>query len=301
MRRNYNILWLDDAFAKTMLANEVEHYKKGVEKHLQNLGYIPNIITITNKEEVTIELAKNKKIDLFISDYNIDDDYKGIDFLREARKEYNQEMILYSNVSENDIKEHIVKHLQDDTLELYFMSKFIFQSASNRKVLINVINEIIDSTLIRWKELNALRGFYLAETSQIHEELKNYVNNLTDYSDIIRILNINKNERKLRSRCIKLIGDINNGTLEENLDFYDYQLMLFEYGDDDFDVFDKVRNIRNKFAHVKEIEDSNRDVYIELNDGTKIYEAQISIYRKLLFDFCDKVTNKYLVHLQVTQ
>ena len=237
MRRNYNILWLDDNFSKKGFSSGVESYKKGVHNHLVELGYIPNIIVAKNKEEVSIELSKNKKIDLFISDYNIDDDYKGIDFLKEARKTYNQEMVLYSNVSESDIKGYIIDHLSNDSLDLNLMSRFTFQSASNRKMLVDTINNTIDLTLIRWNELNALRGFYLAETSQIHEELKKYIENLADYNEIARILVKNKSQSKLFGRCDRLLNEVTNNCISINLDFYDLQLMLFEYDSVEFGLF----------------------------------------------------------------
>lgn len=299
MRRKYYILWLDDAFSKSSDGGDsVYYYKKKVENHLENLGYIPDIIPVSNKDEAESELQKNKKVDLFISDYNIDEEYKGIDFLKLARMQYLQEMILYSNVSVSDIKQYVIKNLEEETLELEFLSNFIFQSASNMKMLINTINETIDLTLIRWNELNALRGFYLAETSQIHEELKSYIKNHADYSNIISTLQ--KNRRKNWKLCNDLICKIQNNNLTvDKLELYEVQLMLFEYDDDIFDLFDEIRSLRNGFAHVKELEDLSGNAYIELKDGTKIYENDIINKRKLLFDFSEKVSNKYLAQVGV--
>jgi len=291
MRRNYNILWLDDNFSKHGLANSVNYYEKKVRKHLEDLGYEGNIIEVSNEKEVNNELSKEQKIDLFISDYNIDEDYKGLDFLKDARKKYLQEVILYSNVSEFEIKDYIIKHLQNGSLELNFMSKFIFQSAIEPMVLTNTINDTIDSTLIKWNELNALRGFYLSETSQVHEELKDYFNKLSDYESIKKVLEINKSRAK--EKCENLLTKIDEHKIDiYHLDFYDCQLMLCDYYDDFFKLYNEVRNIRNQCAHVTEHIDENNLNYLKLKDGTKIYEKDIIQYRKKLFDFCEKINKK---------
>jgi len=164
MRSNYNILWLDDDFEDD--TSFLKRLVSKTEKYLKEKGYIPKIIKVSNKADALQKISCNIKIDLFLSDYNISEDnqFSGFDFLIETRKYYRQEMLLYSNQDEQQLKNHIIDYLSEDSTPLEYFSKFVFKSATDALSLLNSIKSIIDLTLIRWNELNALRGLYPSET-----------------------------------------------------------------------------------------------------------------------------------------
>lgn len=295
MRSKYNILWLDDAFIKPRgIGNNIHSIKKKIEDYVQSLGYIPNVITASSKEEVQVKLKSNPKIDIIFSDYNIDENYKGMDFLKDIRKIYLQEMMLYSNVDESEIKEYLIQNIKSDNFELQFLSKFIFQSMSNRTVLINSMKSLIDLTLIRWQELNALRGFCLAETSQLEEDAKLIFKGLLDFSEIKILLNNNlvKLKGKKKKHCRYLLNNLKSKIKTGDLNLFDFQLMLFDVESNDYNDFQYIRDLRNGFAHIREEPNSNIGNYIELKDGTKIFEQDIKSIRFKIFDVIDKFEKK---------
>lgn len=294
MRSNYNILWLDDDFE-----DDTSFLKRLVlktERYLKEKGYVPNIIKVSNKHDALQEIGYNKKIDLFLSDYNISeaDQFSGFDFLIETRKHYKQEMLLYSNQDEQQLKKHIIDYLSEDSTPLEYFSKFIFKSTIN---LFDSIKSIIDLTLIRWNELNAMRGLYLSETSQIHHDAKKYIQeNIPDTSLVSNFCRNYTTKRNRASRKNQII-EILNGIIDYDdsiFDFYETQCVLSDNQNNLYNIWDEVRNIRNGCAHVKQSRNSDGENYITLmNSQLEIKESEIDVYRKKLLDFVEKYYENY--------
>ena len=310
MRANYKILWLDDDFANPIKSKSIKKIVNEIKQYLEDLGYISDITYIKNEGEAKQKILSNEKIDLFISDYNIDDTYKGIDFLKDVRKKYLQEMILYSNVNSVDIKNYLIENIQNDAVDLQFMTKFTFHSTTPQSGLVSTIKQIIDLTLLRWQELNALRGFCLAETSQVEENIRNYLKSLPDMSSLLSQCDKNirsrnssfssgKN-RKIKSDCINIKQRINRNAFDlEHVDLYEMLLCIFDVSSTEYVELDKVRYYRNGFAHIKEDIDANGKVYIELKNGDRIFENDITDIRKLILKFVEIVSIKFsLVNYQ---
>lgn len=294
MRSNYNILWLDDDFE-----NDTSFLKRLVlktEKYLKDKGYNPCIIKVSNKDDALREIGYNNKIDLFLSDYNISEAerFSGFDFLIETRKNYKQEMLLYSNQDEQQLKNYIIDYLSKDSTPLEYFSKFIFKSTIN---LFDSIKSIIDLTLIRWNELNALRGLYLSETSEIHYKAKKYIQENIPNETFVSNFRKNYFSRKdYASKKNQIIG-ILNGTIDYNdfiFDFYETQCILSNSKNDLYDAWNEIRNIRNGCAHVKQSRNADGENYITLmNNSIQIKESEIDIYRKKLLDFVEKYYDNY--------
>ena len=294
MRSNYNILWLDDDFE-----DDTSFLKRLVSKtegYLKEKGYIPKIIKVSNKDDALREIGYNKKIDLFLSDYNISeaDQFSGFDFLIETRKHYKQEMLLYSNQDEQQLKSHIIDYLSKDSTPLEYFSKFIFKSTIN---LFDSIKSIIDLTLIRWNELNAMRGLYLSETSQIHHDAKKYIQenipNSTLASNFSRNYTTRRTKASRKNQIIKML----NGIIDYDdsiLDFYETQCVLSNNQNNLYHIWEEIRSIRNGCAHVKQSRNTNGENYITLmNNSIKIKESEIDIYRKKLLDFVETYYDNY--------
>lgn len=301
MRSKYNILWLDDDFEDdtSFLKNMVSK----TEKYLKEKGFVPNIIKVSNKKDALQEISCNKKIDLFLSDYNISetDKFSGFDFLIETRKYYKQEMLLYSNQDEQQLKNHIIDYLSEDSTPLEYFSKFLFRSTTD---LINSIKSIIDLTLIRWNELNALRGLYLSETSQIHHDAKEYIQANIPSTAIAN--NFKKNYKVSRKKETKKnnVIDILKGEEPYNdlcFEFYEVQCALSNSQNNLFDIWDEIRNIRNGCAHVKQSRTEKGEDYITLlNNSIMIKESEIDKYRKKLLNFSEQYYKNYPVRSEET-
>lgn len=292
MRSNYNILWLDDDFDDD--TSFLKRMVSKTEKYLKDKGYVPCIIKVSNKDDALREIGYNKKIDLFLSDYNISevDKFSGFDFLIETRKYYKQEMLLYSNQDEQQLKKHITNYLSKDSTPLEYFSKFIFKSTIN---LFDSIKSIIDLTLIRWNELNALRGLYLSETSQIHYDAKKYIKENIPNSILVSNFRKNYPSRNLNKR--KQIIDMLNGTIsydESVFDFYETQCVLSNDQNNLYAMWDEIRSIRNGCAHVKQLRNKEGECYITLiNNSIEIKESEIDIYRKKLLNFAESYYSYY--------
>lgn len=294
MRSNYNILWLDDDFEDD--TSFLKRLVSRTEKYLKDKGYVPHVIKVSNKDDALREISYNKKIDLFLSDYNISevDQFSGFDFLIETRKYYKQEMLLYSNQDEQQLKNHIIDYLSKDSTLLEYFSKFVFKSATNSLELLNSIKSIIDLTLIRWNELNALRGLYLSETSQIHYNAKKYIQD--NISNATLVSNFSRNYKSKADRKRQIIeiltGNKNCDVLK--FDFYEVQCILSNRQNGLYDMWEEIRNIRNGCAHVKQSRNADGENYITLmNNSIQIKESEIDIYRKKLLDFIEKYYDNY--------
>ncbi|MDD3392476.1 MAG: hypothetical protein PHE54_02945 [Bacilli bacterium] len=297
MRSDYNILWLDDDFENdtaflTNLLLKTENY-------LKEKGYNPNIIKVSNKDDALEMVSSNKKIDLFLSDYNIstDDEFSGFDFLLATRTKYKQEMLLYSNQNDQQLKGHIIDYLTKDSTPLEYFSKFIFKSATNRILLFDSIKSLIDLTLIRWNELNALRGLYLSETSQIHYDSKKYIQEKVPDTQLVSDFSNNySSSRRMQSKKQQII-DILNGSAAYNeklFDFYEVQCVLSNSTNNLYTIWEKIRSIRNGCAHVKQFVDDDGECFITLMDNTtKINESEICLYRSKLLNFVAEYYNNY--------
>lgn len=293
MRSNYNILWLDDDFDNdtAVLRNLVEH----IEAYLKNKGYISNIIKVSNKQSALDAINKSEKIDLFLSDYNIDNDneFSGFDFLVATREKYKQEMLLYSNQEEGQIKTHLLNYLKKDSTPLQYFSKFIFESATNTSLLENAIKSLIDVTLMRWEELNALRGLYLSQTSQIHYEAKAYIMNHVPDTELYNNFYANYSNAKDELRKDKILEILDGASTDigllNTLEFYEVQCILSDENNELFDIWEEIRSIRNGCAHISQFHGNNGENYIRLmgKNRLKIKESEIDKYRRKLLNFMD--------------
>lgn len=291
MRSKYIINWLDDDFTRKDAS--IHSDVKMITSFLENKGFECCVKTFETYKDAESVLANKAKVDLFISDYNIDgEELNGLDFLKAVRIHYKKEMILYSNSDHNSIKSYVINNLKSG-VDLNFFSKFTFESAVTPQIFRKTLKQVIEETLIRWEELNALRGLYLAEISQREQEIKDFLVSKNRDSSFVSQMNstasanftglsLNKDTQK---DINALISKIAKGKLkrEDNaLTLYNMQIILFMYNSVLFGEFKKARELRNGFAHINE--DSTTES-ITLKDGTIIEEKDIYDYRRKLRDF----------------
>lgn len=284
MRRDFYILWVDDEFSKQNyslidMVNEVDTY-------ISNLGFKAVIEKRNNFDDATIFLNSHPKIDMFICDYNIGEK-KGIELFRDIRVKYKQDLILYSNIGKLEIKKEIIAYLEQPIAPEFF-SRFTFASLNDYDGTIEVIEKIIQLNIMKWQEINGLRGMVLAEVSQIHHDLIDKIKQ----SELIRstldnIYNSNLTiEQKLKHGHIKKY--LQGEELSEKIDFSIICNMLIPFNNVLFQQYKEIAEIRNSLAHVKEELDQNGYYLHSLkNPDFIIYEKDITDIRKKVLKFED--------------
>lgn len=289
MRKKYFILWLDDEFDNDdnqMLDNIVED----IYNYICDLHFEPEIKKVNNVEDALdyCSCTPKKKIDLFISDYNIEEKTNGLDFLHNVRKIYLQDLILYSANDKDTIKTKMIDYLSNAN-DINFFSRFTFESLINPEELKQCIHEIIDINMHKWNELNGLRGLVLSEISLLETKMKKKI--LT--YDKSKMKNIySNNDVKLDSKNYKNIQGFLNGddALLEYISFGLMKFMLIENKDSLYGEYEHIANMRNSMAHVEETYENGEPVIISLNNSSmKFHEKDIKLYRQLLFDFVNRL------------
>lgn len=288
MRKKYFILWLDDEFDNDnpMLDSIVED----IDNYICSLHFEPEIKKVSNVQEALdyCSSTPKPKIDLFISDYNIDEKMDGLDFLHNVRKIYLQDLILYSANDKETIKTKMIDYLSNDN-DINFFSRFTFESLSDPEELKQRVHEIIDINMHKWNELNGLRGLVLSEISLLETRMKDKI---VTY-DKGRMTNICiTNGVNLTNNKYKNIRDFLNGD-DDLLDYISFglmKLMLISNSDSLYGEYDQITNMRNCMAHVEETYENGEPVIISsTNSSMKFHEKDIKLHRQSLFDFVNKM------------
>jgi len=258
MRKNINIVWLDDRFNSDMV---IDGYMKKVKSVIKSLGYEANVYSFVNYEQaLTFCKIKKNRVDFFVSDYNLEEKKTGLDFLIELRSAYDfkQSLILYSGTNEDKIKEYIKQAF--DSYDLKHLTNFHFFT-SNYTTFEYEMKSIISFVLYRWDELNALRSFYVSEHAILEGRLSVIFGEL--YSD----------------------NDIAYAQYIQILDYY-LRAELLQPKDRLMQKWKKSKNIRNDLSHCTESYDEEKGFYIAslINKRFKIYESDVITYRKDLVD-----------------
>lgn len=261
MRRNVGVVWLEDNQREPSHLERVDFVTTSVAEK----GYECQIRFVKNLAEAKIVLNDSRlRVDFFISDYNLDDNETGLDFLLEIRgKElYKQFFVLYSNNDYNQIKNDIIDKFKETRIELF--SNFTFISLANYSTIEQNFERAIKISLSRWDELNAIRGMYMCE----HAEL----------------------EWKLRKRF---------SSTEEKRSYKELFRDLKDFTSPGYkkahkDLFDKWEieiNYRNLLAHVSEEYDESKGYCIQSNidKSVVIYETELDEKRVSMNDLKDKI------------
>lgn len=298
MRREYYVLWLDDKIqTDTSLNNRII---KKIEEHIKNdLAFEPRIV---KENEITRALSycnaspQTQRIDLFVSDFNLVGDDNGFNFLKNVRSNnYKQDLILYSNNSVEEITASVIQHIEAEN-DLDVFSRFTFQSLNDRDEFINTVNQIIDLNIEKWQELNALRGLYLSEISQIEMTIKDKIKTSTDLSMVNAIFQNNSIngsiDSQIENKLRRLLNNVTEAKLKK-ISFSEIKDLIVEDSDILHTEWTEIAEIRNSLAHVREDQDTlGRFICSCKDNAKKFYENDIIRYRKKLFEFLDNVGNQ---------
>ena len=272
MRRDISIIWLEDE-----MEDAFHDYLKIVKKAIEDKGYQllkDNCYLCESIGEAREILDdSSKRIDFFISDFNLGEEYEngidnGIEFLNDvrSREKYKQFFILYSK-NYDEIKETVITKInEEDNLGLLNNTMIINLSSPSDEVIEREFQKAIEISLSKWDELNALRGEYMSENAEIEYELKKILNvDLTD-------------SRNYKS----LYRDFKNNHLSKRDITHNTSLL-----NDWMQMIDK----RNSLAHSKEeFNDVKGYVISNIDDKSiQIVEEKINEERKSLIHLSEQV------------
>lgn len=162
MQIQYNILWIDDEIEKFDSVGDIDR----VKSFLVELGFNPLLVTLKDGKTVENEL-NNNKFDLIISDFNIEEGHHGDDVIKTIRnKNILTEVLFYS--SQTDLKSIAEKLLTVDRISFH----------SQRRGLIEKIENLIELSVSKLLELNATRGLITSETSDLDAVMETLVMDL---------------------------------------------------------------------------------------------------------------------------
>ena len=249
MRGKVEVIWLEDNLTNREHLSRVNSIRKIIEMK----GYDSNIEEINDlKKAKEMLLDPERRVDFFISDYNLGVGETGLEYLLEIRTKglYKQFFILYSKNEYNEIRNGVIDKLKENSIELFCNFTFISLADSSPSMIKQEFSKAIDISLSRWDELNAIRGLYMCEHAELELLLRNkyacFVENRT-YKDLFY---------QLKKSTTPVY-------LNQSKKVYEDWFELIEY--------------RNLLAHTLEGYDTENGFYIKSTSDEKIviYENQL--------------------------
>lgn len=258
MKLEYKILWIDN--------NEriYTDHQKIIEGHLLNLGFTPLIEKGVDYNAFVKFKGNLQQFDLFLLDYKLDGDKNGNEIIKDIREENYTDVIFYST-----LPDEVRQKIYDDKLNgVYYTSRDFEQFEDD-------VIGIIDVTIKKVQDVNNLRGLIMAEVAEL-ERIKEKI--IIKASPKISEKNIEKyvlNKIKssgtsTKNKAERLLADIDNVLFEElfkDIGFIDLDKKLHATGEilnklsitapisknELIEPYkEKIRDIRNKFAHIEE-------------------------------------------------
>lgn len=238
MSLEYNILWVDDDI-ENLLDPDISSLKQDIETYLKELGYIPSIQTFEDINSAKNELF-HTKFDLILSDYNMDGG-NGDVLIKEIRdgKIYT-EVLFYTGQTQKQI-ENIAKSLFADRVSFHNLKPDDRNNQEFKEKIIWLINQ----TLKKLQELNAVRGLVMAETSRldrmIEDILIEYFNSDDNKRETLKNYILDKIKNSLKSN---FSGDTLKIATKTNVEIVKSRV---------FDAYKKSQTLQ-KLITIKELE-----------------------------------------------
>ena len=186
MRREYQILWIDDQ-------TELLHgYQESVQTHLDLKGFELKVTEVSKVSEKVIseiedDLKRLNPYNLILVDHNLADGQKGASFAKRLRDVIYTDIVYYSDA---DITELRAKLFEEEVDGVYI---------SNRVSLHDDVKNIIDDQIKRDFDAINMRGFMLDALSQMEGLLRD------KYAEFFQSLSADEREQKIQE-MIHVIG-----------------------------------------------------------------------------------------------
>ena len=295
MSLQYNILWLDD---------RVEEYQTleidtELKEYVESLFFEPHIYMYESVEEA-VQNSTKRKYDVIFSDFNINEDKNGKDFIIDIRnKNVNAEVLFYS-----------AQQTPPET-GMDRISFLKLHSDNSYEDLKNKMKKVIDLTIEKLTDLTNLRGLVMSEVSELDVMMKeivaSYCNKSTTDEEDLRKYIIGKLEDRLKDsldvsqlncdkKCLHVWKSktIQEVVFEQNFDSYTtaralnhiiekkklgIEKFLFSYNTE-------IIQNRNDLAHCKaELKDNGKEVLSTKHGEKEFTTEDINEIRKNIIKY----------------
>lgn len=151
MKLIYKILWFEDDL------DLIDDYQYEIEKHLDSLGFTPFIIHETNGKNLDELLQQD--FDLILTDFNL------------GEYEYETGQILIERIRSNQIYTEVLFYSGNE----YEINNIMQKEKWVERVSVSVgiqnllpkVRDLINLTVRKFQDVNAMRGLLMAETSEL--------------------------------------------------------------------------------------------------------------------------------------
>ena len=177
MRSDFNIVIVDDLFDDEDDRGVLDKFINYIKSTVANRGFVAQVNEFSSATAVLtgMDLNLRKRIDLYISDNNLEDgENEGIDFYLNLKRDFICDFILYTQSGVdgiiNRIKEDLDQH-KDPSL----FSRFTFVSRQNDAIWKSKSDDVVKHIITQREQFNNLRGLFAQSTSKMHTHLANLV------------------------------------------------------------------------------------------------------------------------------
>lgn len=179
MRSDFNIVIVDDLFDDEDDRGVLDKFINYIKSTVANRGFVAQVNEFSSATAVLtgMDLNLRKRIDLYISDNNLEDgENEGIDFYLNLKRDFICDFILYTQSGVdgiiNKIKEDLDVH-KDPSL----FSRFTFVSRQNDAIWKSKSDDVVKHIITQREQFNNLRGLFAQSTSKMHTHLAGVVFN----------------------------------------------------------------------------------------------------------------------------
>lgn len=177
MRSDFNIVIVDDLFEDEDDRDILDNFITYIKSRISVRGFDAKIHEFSSASTVlsSMDLNARKRIDLYISDNNLEDgENDGIDFYLNLKRDFICDFILYTQSGVEGIINRIKQDL-DDHKDPSLFSRFTFVSRQNDTIWKSKSDDVVKHIITQREQFNNLRGLYAQSTSKMHTHLANLV------------------------------------------------------------------------------------------------------------------------------
>ncbi|WP_339276251.1 hypothetical protein MKY59_04625 [Paenibacillus sp. FSL W8-0426] len=289
MKIGYKILWFEDDY------DLIEDYQENVESYLKSLGFAPSVVHEKNGQFLD-ELIQ-EEYDLILTDLNLG--------------EYETGKILIDRIRGNQIYTEVLFYSgnQHEINNIMQQEKWIERVSVSVGIenLIPKVKDLINLTIRKFQDVNAMRGLLMAETSELDSLMIEVIKHLLlSFDESSSQKNIQTLITKTLENRSQKLNDLRNMEKEpitsflEELTSYDrmcaIQRLLKQKAKDEryvgykqtLDTYNNdIIKKRNILAHATET----------INEGTKIIKSELTGENIIINDeFCTTIRRDIKKH-----
>ncbi|MDD1690507.1 MAG: hypothetical protein LUQ66_07590 [Methanoregula sp.] len=229
MSDDFTIVWVEDK--KSVVDEQIDE----IGQYLKELGFKLVLLYDEEGSEVENFIRQNPNIEIIVTDYNISEDYTGIDIIKLVRKEEKLiDILLYS----------VVPDVYDDIELLKKMGRYGFIEFMQGKDVAERLKLIIEKNIRRSQNIIFLRGFVISKVIDLELKLNEF---FAEYFKIEVFLREDFHDFVLEGSYLPLEGK--KKVLSKILD--KYKIRKNEKFIGMTTKLEEIAKYRNKLAHCK--------------------------------------------------